>query len=465
MNRRKIYTVLLALIIIAGCQKSFAEDKNIKPVKQFKASVSDYKADFINKDWWNKYNDPMLLSYIIKAAGESHDLKIASIRVKEAKALVDQYYGKEFPTISYNTNISRQKTSDTTSMGSLKLHKYSQSSFVFPLVASYELDLWMKNREATEYAAKELQAVKCDEKTAYIIQTSSIAAAYFNLIKFDGLIETQKRLITIKENILAMVKTKQEWGMAAQPEVNNAEKNLIDAKSTLEELQKQQNIFLNQLAVLTGSSVEDTASFKRSTMEDINLPSDIPDNFKSEIILERPDIIKAETKLHKARIEVKLARKEFLPDITISGQYGFNSNSFSKAINSDSYIASIATGIAGKIFTGGARRAKLRGKKLLYEEMLQNYQKTVLTSFQEVNDSLFALNSEKNRNLNSQKRLEIEKRNYYLNTEKYKEGIISLLSLYEAEEKLLNLKKDDIAVKSDLLISSLNIYKAVGGKI
>jgi len=200
-------------------------------------------------------------------------------------------------------------------------------------------------------------------------------------------------------------------------------------------------------------------------MEDINLPSDIPDNFKSEIILERPDIIKAETKLHKARIEVKLARKEFLPDITISGQYGFNSNSFSKAINSDSYIASIATGIAGKIFTGGARRAKLRGKKLLYEEMLQNYQKTVLTSFQEVNDSLFALNSEKNRNLNSQKRLEIEKRNYYLNTEKYKEGIISLLSLYEAEEKLLNLKKDDIAVKSDLLISSLNIYKAVGGKI
>jgi len=470
MNKHKLLILLIAVCLFTATNTAFCagtkKQNNIQPAsKQLKGSVVDYRAEFINKDWWSRFNDPVLSDYIFKAANANHDLKIATLRVSETKAVVQEYLGKEFPTLNLGGNFQREKTSDNVSMGSFKLNEYSQSVFKFPLNMNYELDLWMKNRDKTIGAAKELEAIKYDERAAYISLTSTVAAAYFNILRTDKLIEFQKQILDLRKNQFELIKEKNKYGLCPVSDIIQSEKILTEAQTGLTDLEKQQSIFLNQLAVLMGQSVDDAASFKRTSIDDIDLIKDLPSDIKSDIVQNRPDILKAEALLQKSKIDVNLARKDFLPTINITGQFGFHANSFAKTFNWDSYIASIGTGFMQTIFSGGQRFARLKVRKFKYEQMIENYQKIILQSFQELNDSLASLKADTSKNDNNISRVNLENRNLDLINTRYETGTISYLDTLEYKIKVISLEKEQIQSKTDCLIDSLSLYKATGGKL
>ena len=197
----------------------------------------------------------------------------------------------------------------------------------------------------------------------------------------------------------------------------------------------------------------------------MDLIKDLPESIPSDTVRKRPDILKSEAQLQKARIDVRLARKDFLPDINITGQLGFNSNSLTKVFDSSSYIASTGVGLLGPIFLGGQKRAALKAKQKVYEEMIENYQQTILKSFQEVNDSLFALKSDIAKDKDNISRINDETGNLDLINTKYNNGAISFLDTLQYKANILVLKKDKIQSKTDCLVDSLSVYKAVGGKL
>jgi len=464
MNKQKFLVICLAASLFAATNISFCAETK-KQDKALKGSVTDYRAEFINKDWWNRFNDPVLSEYIFKAANANHDLKMATLRVSETKAIVQQYFGKEFPVVSLGGNVQREKTSDNVSMGNFKLSTYSQSKFNFPLSVNYELDLWQKNREKTLGAAKELEAVKYDERAAYISLTSTVAAVYFNTLMTDKLIELQKQILDLRKEQFELTKEKNTYGLCPLSDVIQSEKTLTEAQTALTDLEKQQSIFMNQLSVLIGESVDNAGSLKRSSLDDIDLIKDIPSSIKSDIVQKRPDILKAEALLQKTKIDVDLARKDFLPSIEITGQYGFLANSLSKTFNSHSYIASVGAGLMQTIFSGGQKIARLKASKFKYEQMIESYQKTILQSFQELNDSLASLKADNTKNDNNISCVNLEKKNLNLINTRYKVGTISYLDSLEYKSKLITLEKEQIQSKTDCLIDSLSLYKAAGGKL
>jgi NodT family efflux transporter outer membrane factor (OMF) lipoprotein len=470
MNRQKLFTlVIIAGMLISGNGAFSSETKSTDTTKQphasLKGAVTDYKAEYVNKDWWDRFDDPVLSSYIVKAANANHDLKVATLRVYETKAMVDESFGKEFPLINIGGDFSRQKTSDNVAFGSFAIPEYSQSTYLFPLNVNYELDLWRKNREKTIGMKKELEAVKYDEKAAFISLTSTVAADYFNVIKTDKLIEFQKEIVSLRKEILDLTREKNNYGLCSTTDVILADKALTEAQSAQNDLEKQQNIFLNQLAVLTGDSVDNALNFKRGSIDELDILKDLPQNIKAEVVQARPDILKSEAQLQKARIDVSLARKDFLPDISITGQFGFNANSLSKVFKWDSYIASIGTGVLQNVFSGGQRRARLKAKKYRYEEMIENYQKTILQAFQEVNDSLVSLKTDNQKNTDNLSRINFEQKNLDSINAKYEEGTMSYLDTLQYKERLISLKKEQIQSKTECLIDSLSLYKATGGKL
>lgn len=430
MNKHKILTLALAigLLITNNIAISAELNKNIKPISaKLKGGVTDYKAEYVNKDWWNKFQDPVLNDYILKAVNQNRDIKIASLKVFEAQQLAIESLGKEFPTLTLGGNFNRQKTSNNTSFGSFAMPSYTQNNFNFPLNVNYELDIWLKNRDKTIQQAKELESVMYDEKSAYIALTSSVAATYFNIINIDEQLKYQNQKLKLRKDILEMTRENYNQGLYEASDVISTEKALTEAENILSDLYKQQTIFLNQLAVLIGENVGISSEFKRTSINEINLISNLPLVISSELIQARPDILKAEAQLQKARIDVSLAKKDFLPNINLSGQFGFNAISLAKVFTWDSYIASASAGLAQTLFSGGQRRARLKLKNYQYKEMLENYQNTILKSLQEVNDSLAILKADTQKNTNNLSRIKSEKENMEIINNKYKFGAISYL--------------------------------------
>lgn len=472
MKKSGIFLVLIAVSLLSAnnvYSKSLKEKDNNKNIKinTLQAKVLD-ENDFIHKEWWSRFNDPVLNGYIKKTLLVNHDFKIASLKVLESQAINREFLGRELPSINFNSDISRRKTSSNVGMGNFRLPSYTQSSFLFPLTVNYELDLWLKNRQKTLLNAKDIKKTELDKQAMAISLNSLVSSTYFNILNIDKQLELQKSIISIRKEIYDLTKENYNFGLSNSTEVTLAEKSLTEAQSGLYDLQKKLSIYLNQLATLTNSSIdefENINDLERSSIDNVEIPEYLPKVVENSVIKNRPDILKAETELEQAKINVTLAKKDFLPDITINGQFGFNANSFAKSFNRDSYILSAGTGLFQSIFTGGQRKARLKAQKYKYEQMLENYQKVILLSFQEVNDSLAILNYDLKKNRDNLNRIDNESYNLDSIMIKYNNGAISYLDTLQYQERMLTLRKEQIQSKADCLNDAISLYKSTAGGI
>lgn len=460
MNKKKIQTLLLiSAFVLSGnvgfCAKSIKINNQSK--KTLSASVADYRLEYVNKQWWERFEDPILNEYIYKAYQTNHDLKLASLRVQETQQLVKEMTGKELPTVGVGTSYQNYIINDM-----------SLSNLMMPVSASYEIDLWGKNKLKTQSESKKLEIAQDEEKAIFISLTSAVASTYFNIVKTDKMIDLQKDILKLNKNIYKLTKEKNENGLCPVTDVISAEKTFTESEIAMNDLQKQQRILLNQLAVYTGESIDDARTLKRTSIDNINLVKNLPVDINSEIVKERPDILKSESELKKSGVDVKIARRDFLPSIVISGEYGFTSlymkNIGDFAGRSKAPLGMYGISLTDSIFSGGQKKARLKQKKIKYEQSLEQYQKTILQSFQEVNDALISLKTSKKNYADNTSRVKLESKNYELIDYKYQVGSMAYLDTLNYKARLLSLQKEKAASKAQCLVDTLTLYKAIGGK-
>ena len=426
--------------------------KKQKKVKWTKLQISN-KFDFVNLNWWDSFQDDYLTEYIQKAVDHNHNAKIASLTVDE-----------------YIQNVKAQRAGELPTIGGGFIPGYGGSgsktngTMMFPILVNYEVDLFLKNHDKTKSVKKALEASIQEERATYITIVSAVGTTYFNIVQLDKLIENQKHLIELNKEILNAVVISQEEGVASVSDVIKAEKSLNSAQANLLDFEKTRLIALNQLAVLIGESPANTATFERAKYEDIIYRYDIPNEVSSEIITNRPDYLKAEIMLQKAGIDIRVAKKEFLPSINIGGLALFN------ALNpAGGLIPNFAWGVGGGIFqslfTGGAKMANLKINKVRYEKMFKTYQHTNLVSIQEVNDAMYSYKYTNEKYEQNNKNLALETKDFELSKLMYEEGIMSKLDLNKKEETYLKLENLVVQNLTGCLIDSIGYYKATGAGI
>lgn len=460
--KSKILIISMALLLLnspAFCLEKFkVKTEKVKPAPQIEGSVSDYKTETINIDWWDKFSDPILSGYINKALQANHDIKMAGLRVSEYKQIVKVAFGKEFPSLSIGTDSTVQGYSKNY----IPIFSGTISNFTFPLSASYELDIWRKNHDKTLSEQKQIESISYDEKSALISIVSEVASVYLNILKTDKNIKLQKEILVLKKDKLKLIQARLDAGAATYDEINAAEKAITDANIVLNEYEKNLGLLKSALAVLTGDSPDNIADLKFGDIDKLDSFSNLSDKIKSDKILKRPDILRAEAQLQKAKIDVNIARKEYLPDITLTGQVGFNARNFDKLLQNNSFTYGLGGRIGELLFNGGQRKAKLKSKKYIYDQMFENYQKTIITSLKEVNDSLLTVKTSYQKNEDCIKKLNLEKENLKLTDVRYEAGVISYLDTLEPKEKLIALEKDQLQSKTDYIINNFSLYKALG---
>lgn len=451
----KFFKILLTLFILL-CNLTVAQAKASK-------NTTDYRTEYLNLGWWQKYNDPVLTDYITTAYKNNQDLKIASLNVKQSEQVVKMAFAGQLPQVGFQGDVFRDLSSATVKMGAITVGDYSQSNFFLPLTMSYEVDIWGENYLKTKSVKKQLEMVKQNERASYISLTSAVAADYFNLIKFDKLIKDQEELVKLQTEIVRLEEIKYKNGLCPVTE-------LMDEKQLLTQLREELNVYVDkrlivarELGVLTGLREKDLSVMPRSDYSVASLLP-LPQSINAEVIQYRPDYLKAEDYIEKIGIDAKVARRDFLPKFILYGQAGFSAYNLTNIFGNHTFKSLIGFMPSIDLFTGGAKMARLRWTKLELEKAQQIYEKTILNSVQEVNDALGgAITREMNYN-ESIKRYNLEKEKFALADKKYNIGAKSNLDLMKDSEKLLVADKDKVSSQVNYLISTVNIYKAVGGK-
>ena len=447
---KKLIAFLIFMLIINGLAEA----------KQTKAE-GDSKIEYLNIAWWRNYNDDILIEHLQNLYQNNYDLKNTELKIKESEKIVKLEFASELPSVSFDGFLSRDFRSYEQRFGSMSIPSYAQNNFQLPLTASYEIDIWGKNRLKTKSAEQKLEIVKEAQRAVYISLTSDFASDYYNLIKTDELIKIQDELVKTQQEILDKIKIKYDIGMCTINEVLTEEKLLTSFKEERNNLEDKKETLINVLRAYLALRDGDVL---RTSYSDIKLIKNIPEQFNTNIIENRPDFLQSEADIKRLGYDVKVARKELLPSIIIFGQIGLNAYNFSDLFKSFTQLASAGIMPRLDVFSGGRKMAFLKFKKYQYDEALNNYEKTIVNDIKEVNSALSEYKTSKENLSQAENRVKIQDKIYSLVQDKTQIGSGSNLELLYSKEADLITQKDKVSNTINYLISTISLYKATGGK-
>ena len=431
---------ILSLFVFAPC---FAVDRND-----------------LNVEFFNRFNDGYLFQYVNEAIENNHNAKQATIRVEEYRQSVKSQFANELPSFSVAANylgIHSPKFNPNLSV--------SKNAFVLPFIANYEADFLLKNRDKTKSVQKTYEMSKFDEQSAYLALLSDVATVYTNILEYDKLIEEQEKIVDNYNQILNDYNKKLARGVINTTELNNSKTNVEQANITLENLIKQREVLLMQFAVLIGRSANGANSIERGSIDNFEYNAVIPSEIESDVIFSRPDVKRAEMALEKAKIDIRVARKEFLPRFNITGIWAFNTIAPGTFFSWESSLAALLAGATQDIFTGGRKIANLKFKKTKYEELFEQYRQTDLDAVKEVNTSLCIIKHDTEIENKTKEKLSLVSKNLHNADKMLNRGIISKTQYINSENQYINKDMDLTKAKTQKLVNYYTLYKTVGGKL
>ena len=450
MKKLKLIILLICLTLMPT--QTFAKTKNIQ---------DNNDLQYMNLTWWQKFNDQKLNDYLMTIYKNNPDLKIATIKNKQSQQVMKQAFANQLPQLYFNGTMQREFTGSTQRFGEVVIPDYNQAHYILPLTMSYEVDLWGENYLKTKSLKKQIEMTTQDERASYISISSNFASNYYTLVGIDKLIQNQKDLLEIEQNIVNLEEQKYNSGLCPIAEVLSEKQSLTQMQERLNSLEERQDIVVNQLITQLGDRM--LTKIDRSNYDSVSaIPT--PNEISTEYIGNRPDVQKAELYIQKTGIDIKVARRDFLPKFRVYGQIGFNSYDWCRMFAPHTFLSTAGVAPSLDLFTGGYIIAVLKYNKLEYEKALQIYEKAILTSIQELNDAMMSIKTANSNYEKSKERFNLEKEKLDLSNNQYKIGGRAKLDNMKDQQNILIVEEDMVTNNINRVISTINLYKATGGK-
>lgn len=416
--------------------------------------------EYMNFKWWENFGDENLVSNLQDLYEKNFDLKNADLKIKENEQIVKMQFANELPAVMLSGNLSRDLQAPRQQFGAMQIPKYSQYNYNIPITAGYEVDIWGKNRLKTKSKKEQLEIIKQAERATCITLSSDFAADYFNLIKADKFIQIQEELIKTQEEILDKMSDKYKAGLCG---IND----LLVQEKLLTSLKEEYNIHLQTrdvlVSILRVYLADSNSEIPRNSYEKVALLNNIPTQYSTDIITNRPDYLQETANLKRIGFDVRVAKREFLPTFTIFGQVGLNAYHLGSLFNSPSQFFNAGILPTWDLFSGGRKRAFLKIKKYQYEQALNDYQKTFLVGIKDMNTGLVEYKTSLKNYEEAKKRIAVEGEIYDLAQYKRQVGAASDLDVLFAKELHLMTEKEVVSNKINTIISTIGLYKASGG--
>ena len=368
--------------------------------------LSPSKAQAFNIQWFDDFQDPNLKKYVLMAIEQNKDIEIARKNILKYRQEKNLSLSKLFPELNVGANYALLKIPAS----SIPNTDIQPNSFILPFNFNWELDYLLKNYNRVEQAKLDIENSILELESTGLIAATDTASAYFNVSNLNKQIEEGEKILTYNKKIYEAYKKMLKIGAVNIVEVNLKEENFLNSLNNLNNLKKQRGVFLTNLAYLTGNSPYNLDEMEITPIDKINFKGNYPENLSGSVICNRPDIKKLENEIKKAKIDITIAKKDFLPKITVIGVMSFST--IVQNFGWDGVFAALLAGATQNIFDGGKRIFNFKLSKVEYETKIENYLKADLNALKEVNESLYTLKKDKESLLNGEKMVLLAKNNF-----------------------------------------------------
>lgn len=419
-----------------------------------RANADEYD---INIKWFENFNDQVLMDYLNEALESNKDVKIARQNILKLRQEKNLKLSEEFPNLSVGASYVLLKVPQL----AIPDNDIQTNSFALPFITMWEIDYLGKKYDEVKKEKINIENSLFELKSSKLIVVSDLASAYFNASNLNKQIELQEKILSLENEIFKRKKRMLNAGIISTTELNKEEINLLFEKNNLENLQKQKEFFLTQIAYLTGKSPYCIKEFEITPFDNINYTGVYPDNFTGDIVFNRPDVLKNNNEIKKSKLDISIAKKDFFPNINVFGVLAFST--VVQNFNWKGALATLTSGAVQTLFDGGKRIFTLKKRKTEYDIALENYLKTEINALKEVNDTLYALKKDLKVYENNQKRLTSANQNFVNSIKSYNQGVESYVD-YAIENTSFIKKETELNnSKNQNFNNLLSLFKAVGG--
>jgi NodT family efflux transporter outer membrane factor (OMF) lipoprotein len=421
--------------------------------------VAQPKDDQIRDNWWEMFGDPTLNALEEQVDISNQTIAAAAANYQVARALVKQARSQYFPLATTSPAYSRSRLSSTGRQINVSTG-VTTTDLLLPFDVSWEPDLWGRIRNTVKMNAFEAQATAADLENTRLSVQAQVATTYYQLRGQDALRQLLDETVVAFQQSLDLTKALYDTGIVSDQDVAQAETQLQTTQAQATDLGILRAQFEHAIALLVGRP----ASTFSIPVEPLKAsPPSIPFGVPSELLERRPDIAAAERRVAEANAGIGVAKAAYFPALLLSGTVGFESSSITQWLTWPSRIWSVGPSLAQTLFDAGERKAVSQQAWASYDLTVANYRETVLTAFQEVEDSLAALRILSQERQQQDAAVKSSERFLRLAIDRYKLGIDSYLNVITAQTTLLNNQRTAVNIRMQQMTASVQLIMALGG--
>jgi NodT family efflux transporter outer membrane factor (OMF) lipoprotein len=412
--------------------------------------------------WWELFRSRHLNALITQGIAKNAELEAAeaALRVAQANALAQR--GALFPAVGAIFNPTRQKVATQALTSSAVGEANIYNLHTAQVTVTFVPDVFGGLRREYESAEALAEAQAFQYEGVYLSLSANIALAAIQEASLRGQIAATRRLIEIQTQLLEILRRQNAAGQIALPDVVLQETAVAQARLLLPPLEKQLSQQRNLLAVLTGQfPSESTASTFQ--LGSFTLPRRLPLSVPADLVRQRPDVRAAEAALHAASAQVGVAIANRLPQITLTAANGSAANAISRLFSPDTGFWTLAANIAQPVLDGEILANKQRAAEAAHAQAAAQYRSTVLVAFQNVADTLRALQADA-RTLDAAIAAEQSaSRSIDLVRRQVEQGQVSLPALLNAQQAYLQTSVARVQAEAARLADTVALFQALGG--
>lgn len=455
--------VLFALFMLGGC--ATVGPDYVAPVLEVptawsrageigSSGLTQYREDLAQ--WWQNLDDPILTDLVDRASKSSPDLDAAQARLHEARARRGLAGTDRFPTVTAIASGSRNKSSVEAGGGA------TRTLYSAAFDATWEPDIFGGTRRAVEAAQADLETSAASLQATQVSLAAEVGLNYVEVRSFQARRAIAESNLATQSETLQLIEWRAQAGFASTLEVEQSRANREQTRAQIYALETSQAEAEHRLAILLGQA-------PGSLREKLAVPAAMPKvpekvmiGIPADTLRQRPDVHAAECTLaaETARIGVRTAA--LYPSLVLSGSIGLEALSLG-ALGGDAATSSLAANLLATIFDGGRLRQQVEIQTAVQEQTLVNYEATVLTALEDVENALVALGNGRKRKEALASAAEAARNATLLARQRYASGLIDYQTVLDTERSVLGIEDSLATAEAEQVSALVRLYKALGG--
>lgn len=416
----------------------------------------------IPSQWWTLFRSPALDRLVQQALKANPNVEAAKAALRQAHELYSAQRAAYFPEITGNVSQTRAKVAQGSIATPVTTPSPTYSLYTAQLSLSYAPDVFGAQQRSVENAMAEVESTRFQLEAVYLTLSSNVVVTAVQEASLRGQIAATERMIELQHQLTEVARGQRLLGTASELDVLAQESAEAQLRATLPPLHKQLAQNRDALVALLGLLPADEPS-ETFQLADLTLPQDLPVSLPSHLVEQRPDIRQAEENLHAATAQVGVALAAMLPQFAITADTGSSGLKIGQLFTPQYGFWSFGSSLSQTLFDAGALLHKRRAADAALDQAAAQYRATVVLAFQNVADSLRALQSDAEALQATAAANRAAIRTFELARRQYGLGTISQVTLLNAEQSLQQTELALVQAQANRYADTAGLFQSLGG--